>query len=322
MTAPFARRRCAENDTKKGGKEGVLQPLSLTLPRPPGTAGHPAASAPSPLSSARGSAQGWPRAHLVPAGGKREAGSARRDPTRTPPTRRMRAAPRLLGTLPARGTPTEASRRARHRPAFLPITAGRRPLPSSPLLSSPILPLPGAGHARRDPVRPGHGAVPPRVRAAEPGVGGSRGGVGARARAAPEGETRGEEGGDGCGEGGAKVAVRAGPWLEALPGGGERAATSWRRRRREVRRGAPADLSREWGTRTPLAGMGRDVRGPLRLRAAGDRGSRPAWSLWGQGPRRLLGARRGTAAERLPGPSWCRTERLALSPLLGLCKRR
>lgn len=247
MTAPFARRRCAENDTKKGGKEGVLQPLSLTLPRPPGTAGHPAASAPSPLSSARGSAQGWPRAHLVPAGGKREAGSARRDPTRTPPTRRMRAAPRLLGTLPARGTPTEASLRARHRPAFLPITAGRRPLPSSPLLSSPILSLPGAGHARRDPVRPGHGAVPPRVRAAEPGVGG----VGARARAAPEGETRGEEGGDGCGEGGAKVAVRAGPWLEALPGGGERAATSWRRRRREVRRGAPADLSREWGTRTP-----------------------------------------------------------------------
>lgn len=254
--------------------------------------------------------------------GKREAGSARRDPTRTPPTRRMRAAPRLLGTLPARGTPTEASRRARHRPAFLPITAGRRPLPSSPLLSSPILPLPGAGHARRDPVRPGHGAVPPRVRAAEPGVGGSRGGVGARARAAPEGETLGEEGGDGCGEGGAKVAVRAGPWLEALPGGGERAATSWRRRRREVRRGAPADLSREWGTRTPPAGMGRDVRGPLRLRAAGDRGSRPARSLWGQGPRRLLGARRGTAAERLPGPSWCRTERLALSPLLGLCKRR
>lgn len=79
MTAPFARRRCAENDTKKGGKEGVLQPLSLTLPRPPGTAGHPAASAPSPLSSARGSAQGWPRAHLVPAGGKREARSGKRE---------------------------------------------------------------------------------------------------------------------------------------------------------------------------------------------------------------------------------------------------
>lgn len=109
ITAPFARRRCAENGTKRGGKEGVLQPLSLTLP--PAAQPRRAARQPQPdlRSPQRAEALGAGRAptSCSQAGsGKREAGSARRvtRPHEPPPTQRLRAAPRLLRMRPARGT--------------------------------------------------------------------------------------------------------------------------------------------------------------------------------------------------------------------------
>lgn len=142
ITAPFARRRCAENGTKRGGKEGVLQPLSLTLP--PAAQPRRAARQPQPdlRSPQRAEALGAGRAPTSCS----QAGSGKREARHTAP-RAPADAKGAGSTAPtahahcARHSRLRHRAGSRHRPAF-PITAGRCPLPFS------RLPLPGAGHAR------------------------------------------------------------------------------------------------------------------------------------------------------------------------------
>lgn len=237
ITAPFARRRCAENGTKRGGKEGVLQPLSLTLP--PAAQPRRAARQPQPdlRSPQRAEALGAgcaPTSCSQAGSGKREARGASHGPT-SPRRREGCGQHRAYCACALRAAqPTETSRRVPSPPG---LSDHRRALPA------PFLPPPSSWRRARA-VR---SCLPRRRSTAHARCRAGRRRHprrdGARARAAPEGETRGGGGGDGCGEGGGKVAVRAGPRLESPPGGGERGAASGRRRRREVRWGVPADPS-------------------------------------------------------------------------------